>query len=334
MASSSSPSRSSVMPSSSVSPLPPSPPNPMKDGELKNWLELPPELTSSILLRLGATEILDNTQRVCKSWLRLCKDPSMWRKIDMLDLDDYDSKDCKASMCRRAIDLSQGGLLEIDIGYFGSDDLLDYIADSSSDLRSLKLVMCNEITDDGFSEVVSNFPLLEELELSYCPLSEESLKAVGKSCPNLKTLKLNCAGYRVPRNESDDEALAISATMPRLRHLQIFGNRLTDVGLNAILEKCPCLEHLDLRQCFNVNLVGDLEKLCLEKIKVVRRPNDSTRDYPYDATVNDLDSSDDEYPYGFSDAELMSDDEYLYELSGASDNSDDDMVDVYDDIYL
>uniref|UniRef100_A0A1J3K9A7 F-box protein SKIP19 n=1 Tax=Noccaea caerulescens TaxID=107243 RepID=A0A1J3K9A7_NOCCA len=329
MASSSSPLRSS-----SVSPLPPSPPTAMKDGEFKNWAELPPELTSSILLRLGATEILENAQRVCRSWLRLCKDPSMWRKIDMLDLDDYDSKDCKASMCRRAIDRSQGGLVEIDIGYFGSDDLLDYIADSSSGLRSLKLVMCNELTDDGFAEVVVKLPLLEELEASYCSLSEESLKAVGKSCPNLKTLKLNCAGYRVPRNESDDEALAIAATMPRLGHLQLFGNRLTDVGLNAILENCPDLEHLDLRQCFNVNLVGDLEKRCLEKIKVVRRPNDSTRDYPYDATINDVDSSDDEYPYGFSDVDLMSDDEYLYDLSGASDHSDDDMFDVYDDLYL
>lgn len=32
-------------------------------------------------------------------------------------------------MCRHAVDRSQGGLLEIDLWYFGTDELLNYIAD-------------------------------------------------------------------------------------------------------------------------------------------------------------------------------------------------------------
>ncbi|KAF2589876.1 hypothetical protein F2Q70_00042006 [Brassica cretica] len=191
-------------------------------------------------------------------------------------------------LCRHAVDLSQGELVEIDIWHFGSDSLLSYVADRfqnlvncvslnrclekwvirilgeddsnivmllrpkcvsfrilgeddsnivmllrskcvsfrlsgcyekmiltfSSNLRSLKVAQCHEITSEGLTEAVAKLPLLEELEVSYCSLSEESLKVIGQSCPNLKTLKKNCVGYRRPRDECDDVALAIAETMP------------------------------------------------------------------------------------------------------------------------
>lgn len=48
------------------------------------------------------------------------------------------------------------------------------------------------------------------------------------------------------------------------------------------MDGCPNLESLDLRQCFNVYLQGDLEKRCAEKIRDFRRPHDSTEGYEYD----------------------------------------------------
>ncbi|KAL1219995.1 F-box protein SKIP19 [Cardamine amara subsp. amara] len=104
----------------------------MKDEEPKNWADLPSELTSSILHRLGVIEILDNAQKVCTSWRCVSKDPSIWRKIDMhYDLGEYfriRNYDLEI-MCRHAVDSSPGGLVEIDISYFGNDNLLNYIAD-------------------------------------------------------------------------------------------------------------------------------------------------------------------------------------------------------------
>ncbi|KAK8999025.1 hypothetical protein V6N11_070203 [Hibiscus sabdariffa] len=117
---------------------------------------------------------------------------------------------------------------------------------------------------------------------------------IGRSCPLLKSFKLNLKQCRSFHYVSDDEALAIAQTMPELRRLELLGNGLTNKGLQAILDGCPHLEYLDLRQCFNVRLVGNLEKRCAECIKTLRRPYDSTHDYEFDAGVHDTGSSDDD----------------------------------------
>ncbi|KAH0854708.1 LOW QUALITY PROTEIN: hypothetical protein HID58_057761, partial [Brassica napus] len=175
-------------------------------------------------------------------------------------------------MCRHAID----------IRHFGTDYLLKYISDRSGNLRSLKLAKCYSVTDHGFERAVVKLPLLEDLEVSYCLLSEESLKVVGQSCHNLKTLKLNRRGLRRPRFENDDEALAIAETLHGLRHLQLFGNSLSNTSLSSILDNCPYLEHLDLRQCFNH--CWGFGKEVFREDQFVRYPSDSTHDYPFDAT--------------------------------------------------
>ncbi|KAL1207558.1 F-box protein SKIP19 [Cardamine amara subsp. amara] len=103
----------------------------MKGEEPRKRAELPSELISSIMLRLGAIEILENAQKVCKSWRRVSKDPLIWRNIDMHhDLGDWRISNYDLEiMCRHAVDRSQGGLVEIDIWHFGTDNLLKYIAD-------------------------------------------------------------------------------------------------------------------------------------------------------------------------------------------------------------
>ncbi|XVE94243.1 hypothetical protein REPUB_Repub01dG0264800 [Reevesia pubescens] len=300
------------------------------EPETRNWLELPLDVTASILSRLGAFEILTSAQNVCSQWRNICKDPLMWRSIDMhnfselLDMD-YDLE----KMCFHAVDRSCGHLLDINVEYFGSDELLNHIAERSSHLKRLRLVLCSNISDEGLSEAALKLPFLEELEISYCSISKDALETIGRCCPLLKSFKFNVQGCRRFHFESDDEALAIAQTMPELRHLQLFGNKLTNDGLQAILNGCPYLESLDLRQCFNVSLGGNLEKRCVEHIKNLRRPYDSTLDYEFDAEIHDTGSSEEDYPSGISDIDLMSDDyDDYFEFSGASDFSD------YDDEYF
>nr|XP_018633039.1 F-box protein SKIP19 [Nicotiana tomentosiformis] len=51
--------------------------------QILSWLELPEGIWANILHRLGAVQILLTLQKVCITWRRVCKDPSMWRVIDM-----------------------------------------------------------------------------------------------------------------------------------------------------------------------------------------------------------------------------------------------------------
>lgn len=100
------------------------------EEETRNWLELPLDVTAKILSLLGAIEVLTTAQRVCSTWRNICKDPLMWRTIDMRNLGDlsgmpYDLE----TMCRHAVDRSCGQLADINIEYFGTDELLEYITE-------------------------------------------------------------------------------------------------------------------------------------------------------------------------------------------------------------
>lgn len=95
--------------------------------ESRNFLELPRDVTLTILMKLESFEILESAQFVCKLWYNLCKDPSLWRKIAMQNLDEPELAHKYENMLRNAVDRSAGGLIKLDIEGFGSDDLIAYI---------------------------------------------------------------------------------------------------------------------------------------------------------------------------------------------------------------
>jgi hypothetical protein len=178
---------------------------------------------------------------------------------------------------------------------------LSWYFNSSSQLKRLRLVRCYDISDEGLSEVAAKLSLLEELDISYSLLSKEALEAVCRCCPHLKSLKFNNRWQKY--RACDEEALVIAENLPELRRLQLFGNKLTNDGLQAILDGCPRLESLDLHQCFNVTLAGNLGRRCAEQIKDLRRPHDSTIDYEFDASFEFF--SDDEDYYDDNDYEYF-----------------------------
>ncbi|KAM3700072.1 hypothetical protein ACB098_05G070300 [Castanea mollissima] len=140
--------------------------------------------------------------------------------------------------------------------------LMTYCSSQSvctSQLRCLCLVCCYYFTDKKLSELAAKLPLLEDLDTTISSLSEEPLKALkafGRYCPLLKSLKWNQLWDGQPRIciegdeefDDDDKALAIAKNMPELHHLRLNGNRVTNDGLQAILDGCPHLESLDLRK--------------------------------------------------------------------------------------
>ncbi|VFQ58892.1 unnamed protein product [Cuscuta campestris] len=254
----------------------------VKDGEsgssLNRFLELPEDVIANILHRLGAYEILENAQGVCSSWRNICKDPSMWRVIDMKHLSDED--EYLEAMCREAVDRSQGQLTELHIDRFATDQLLLYISERSSKLRCLEIRDCYEVGDDGLIEAAKKFPLLEELHFVSILGVVDSIEPIGQSCPKLKSFTLSSSEYKHGAMfENDDfcinfQAVAIARSMPGLRHLRVLGSAMTNKGLEAILDGCPNLKSLDIRRCFKVDLRGEIGDRIAQKIKDFKCLND------------------------------------------------------------
>ncbi|KAL3643693.1 hypothetical protein CASFOL_014508 [Castilleja foliolosa] len=253
------------------------------------WIELPRDVTENILSRLRPVEILENAQYVCTTWRSVCNEPSIWRVIDMKIslIEDHDIFFIHNIACRRAVDLSQGELLNINIEFFGTNDLLHYISKRSSRLKRLRLKYCDYISGEALRASFKNFPELEELQLFFMSrITAEHIEGISISCPNLKSFTFIKRSSRFAPLEIDDSyALTIAKIMPNLQHLCLIGNKLSNEGLEAILNGCPKLESLDLRKCYNVDLQGDFGKICSERIKYLKCHSNSTNDNEWDDMI-------------------------------------------------
>ncbi|PNT77389.1 putative F-box/LRR-repeat protein 23 isoform X1 [Brachypodium distachyon] len=266
---------------------------PPSDAEAPDWAELPRDALLTVLHRLGHVDILMGPGQVCRPWRRAARDePELWRRVELRfpaglssrldpckmarDAIRRSSEQCEAFLAQGAVDCS----------------VLSFLADSVAlSLKSLRLVSCQGIYDSmRLASVITKFSLLEELELSNCwGAFPETCAAVGKACPLLTRLRLSNKRFiKRDQNVVGGEARAIATTMPALRSLQLFANRLGNRGLVAILDGCPRLESLDIRHCFNVVMDDDMRARC-SRIQTLRLPRDSTDDYDLDFSSPDMD---------------------------------------------
>lgn len=162
-------------------------------------------------------------------------------------------------------------------------------------MKSLRLLKCMDLSFIGLVTLGIGNLDLEELELTCClPLHSifrVPMELVGQACPHLKRLRLNSRWFDIELEEVIDnyQARGIATYMPELQDLQLFANRLHNNALYDILDKCPHLESLDLRQCFNIEVDAELEAKC-SKLNNVRFPKDSTKDYKHETFIETFSS--------------------------------------------
>ncbi|KAL5076885.1 hypothetical protein RYX36_015869 [Vicia faba] len=244
-----------------------------------NLLELPVDLTKNILQRLDTLDILISARNVCSLWWHICKDPLMWRIINISNVHHIPYHFCCLDkIVRRAVDLSRGHLEDIDIQLFCTDDLLKFIAHRASNLRRLKISNCNKISINGLIEFMKMFSLLEELHISFKHLSKDSIQVIGRFCPLLKSLNLEVPQYT--HFDFYDDVFAIGKAMPGLRHLSFSRIVFMNDQLFAILDGCPLIESLDLQYCHVRGLCPSVEKRCRQQIKDFQLPkNNDYKEY-------------------------------------------------------
>ncbi|CAM8988039.1 unnamed protein product [Rhodiola kirilowii] len=308
--------------------------------ESPNWLELPPEVTAAILLKVGVVDILNNVQLVCTYWHTICKDPSMWRSIDMLfGPGCYELFDVE-KMASHAVDRSCGQLVDISVGHFPTDGIIHYLAQRSCQLRRLRIVWCC-FTKDLLKEIASKFPTLEELEVQKTPLSVAAVEAIGHCCPRLKTFRFKPRAiikYIHGWAYRDDLPKIVAKIMPKLHHLEL-RTSITNDGLKAILNGCPCLETLDLCSSYLCDLqVDDLGKVYSARYKKIVRyheepavVNRNEQEYNwYDNGFYDYDDDDEEDDDDYYDDDVYDDDDDVVDYDDDDDDDGDDVV-YYDD---
>ncbi|XP_071729244.1 putative F-box/LRR-repeat protein 23 [Rutidosis leptorrhynchoides] len=268
-----------------------------------NWFDLTVYLKSNILCRVSVPDVLENAQKVCTDWFKICKQPSMWKvlNLDNSMLNNADSARC-LKMSKHAVDRSQGQLVDITFPKFKTkenDEFLLYVADRASQLK--RLTMSCSSWGYGLKrlpEALKKFPLLEELTLYSVIVFTQIIESLARYCPLLKTLTVDHEPHgswntQVPLY--DGLAISIGENLHDLRHLTLLANGVSDIGLQVILDGCPHLESLDLTMCWNINLKGDVVKKCKEQIKCLLLPNRNVRTKKYD---NDLVH----YDYGLFDS--------------------------------
>ena len=101
-----------------------------KNERNPNWLDLTEDVWFLILSKLTTIDIIVNVQKVCMLFRKLCKHPSMFKKIRM---EPPHSSKCSPydidSMSRYAIDCSAGQLVDISLDNDCDERTLVYIAE-------------------------------------------------------------------------------------------------------------------------------------------------------------------------------------------------------------
>ncbi|XP_052488463.1 F-box protein FBW2 isoform X1 [Gossypium raimondii] len=269
-----------------------------EQSEFRHWDQLPPDVLGLIFTNLSLQELLVVIPCVCKSWCKAITGPYCWQDID---LDEWTCR-CQPHhldrMLRLLVTRSSGSLLSLHVAGLLNDSIFSFITENAGSLRVLR-VPHSKINDSIVEQTAPRLSTVTFLDLSYCPkIGAQAIEAIGKHCKLLVTLCrnmyfLDSAG----KDEPEDEANAIAATMPRLKHLELgFHNISTECVLN-IISSCPQLEHLDINGCLTVNRDLKFFKEKYPKLKIVGPHLEKVfKDYEnLDLAIIDQDFYDDDF---------------------------------------
>ncbi|KAM3931960.1 F-box/LRR-repeat protein 4 isoform 2-T5 [Leptodactylus fuscus] len=119
-------------------------------------------------------------------------------------------------------------------------------------LQSLDLWRCKNITEKGIMDIASGCPLLEELDLGWCPTLHSSTGCftnLARKLPGLRKLFLTAN-----RSVCDSDIEELAANCQLLQYLDILGTRLVSPpSLRKLLECCKDLVLLDVSFCSQID---------------------------------------------------------------------------------
>ncbi|KAI4988843.1 hypothetical protein ZWY2020_036160 [Hordeum vulgare] len=169
------------------------------------------------------------------------------------------NREVMCAMAKVAVDRSDGNLEAFVGAHFITDEILNYIGARLPSLKPLALVSCELVSCDGFTDLVTKCPLLEDIELSGCKhVGGHGMVAAGRTSPRMRRLVLN----KPWRRRWDRWDAAGILAMRELRHLRISRSEIRNEELMAVVDGCPFLQHLSVAECPNIVVDDALRAKC------------------------------------------------------------------------
>jgi hypothetical protein len=120
-------------------------------------------------------------------------------------------------------------------------------------LEEINLGGCKRITLQGVVSLAQRCPLLRRVNLHGLTVTDQSIDALSRNCPQLETLHASSANPFGGSSPLTDQSLAYLSRCPNLVCLNLQGSsNLTDYGVRMLLRHCNKLDRLNLGGCFRL----------------------------------------------------------------------------------
>ncbi|KMZ57355.1 hypothetical protein ZOSMA_87G01020 [Zostera marina] len=243
----------------------------MDHPDFRDWADLSWDVLRQIFDRIDTVSLFVSVQSVCRQWRKLAQEPRLWRRLHLRG-DLFLGCNLK-NIGLSSFDRSAGCLEEfVAKDLYSTDVLLKVIAERRSEAAELKvLVLEGYCGDDDIAEIdlieaCNSFPTLEVLDVSECSLSLDcySIETIRDTCQNLKAFSFCSSQVRGP---ADNSSASFIADMHDLQKLKMVGDQLDDEGLLEILDQCPNLKIIYIRNCPHL-MIGEYLKTKLDTVQV------------------------------------------------------------------
>ncbi|KAI4314980.1 hypothetical protein L6164_027834 [Bauhinia variegata] len=199
---------------------------------------LPIDMLAQIFAFFSSYTDMAQASGVCKRWKQGVEESLAQRKSLSFAGWEMDDESISRLVCHacnlRELDIPRDrwGCQITDSGLFKLS-----IAKCVSNLKSISLWGMTGITDEGVVQLISRTRSLEHLNVGGTFITDESLFAIARSCPNLQTIVL----WRC-HHVTEGGLIALVDQCHKLKSINVWGTRLPVDSLNNLRIMNPALQ--------------------------------------------------------------------------------------------
>ncbi|KAK3595438.1 hypothetical protein CHS0354_003433 [Potamilus streckersoni] len=228
---------------------------------------LPSSLLLHIFSYLSLFDILRKASLVCKYWYNLCRDPSLWRYLNL----GYQMKLTDQVLGQLSLFSERVIYVDLTDCRFLTNTGIRALLNRCRYLQTLKLMRCLDITDDAFIglDIGKASPHIQKLHFEGCSrLTDKTIIQFAKGCPDIQLLHLNHCNRM-----TDEGIVTLAENCHKLKRLLLdHCQMVTDDSARALAHNCPDLEYLNLMSC-GLSDEGVFQLAKLKKLKVLDLSN-------------------------------------------------------------